>query len=96
MRTLLLSLFLSGVAAGALAQVRPNTQQMSCNQLQRLVASEGAAVIYSGPYTYDRFVRDSTFCPRPDRLEPAWIGATDTPQCFVGYRCVTRPIRLRD
>jgi hypothetical protein len=96
MGKLILSLVLIGVTTGALAQSRPNTERMSCGQAQGLVATQGAVVLYSGPYTYDRFVRDSTFCPRPDRTDPAWISTADTAQCFVGYRCVSRPLRMRD
>ena len=96
MGKLVLSLVLIGVAAEALAQSRPNTERMSCGQAQSLVATQGAVVLYSGPYTYDRYVRDSTFCPRPDRTDPAWISTADAAQCFVGYRCVSRPLRARD
>jgi hypothetical protein len=57
MGKLVLSLVLIGVAAEALAQSRPNTERMSCGQAQSLVATQGAVVLYSGPYTYDHFVR---------------------------------------
>ncbi len=92
---LLLSLVLLSTSAGALAQSRAYVQQMSCGQAQGLVASQGAVVLYSGPSAYDRFVTDSSFCVRPERTEPAWIGTADTPQCFVGYRCVDRQTRTR-
>ncbi len=96
MRRLVLSLVLAGMCSAAAAQPRANSHQMTCGQARGLVASQGAVVLYSGPFAYDRFVRDSTFCTRPDRTEPAWIATIDTPQCPVGYRCVARPIRLRD
>jgi hypothetical protein len=93
---LILSLVVISACTESLAQTRPNTARMSCAQAQGLVGAQGAVVLYSGPYTYDRFVRDSTFCPRPDRTEPAWISTADTAQCLVGYRCVWRPLRMRD
>ncbi|NIX76587.1 hypothetical protein [Microvirga terricola] len=82
-------------ATGAQAQ-RPLTTAMPCFQAQRIVASRGAAVLGTGPYTYDRFVRDLSFCQVNEYLQPAWVPARDTPQCFVGYRCKTGPRELFD
>ena len=96
MKLLPLLLSFLAFASEAIAQPRPDTLRMSCAQARGLVQSQGAVVLYSGPYAYDRFVRDSSFCFRPDRTEPAWIATLDVPQCPVGFRCVSRPIRLRD
>jgi hypothetical protein len=74
----------------ALAQPRPSTPAMSCQQAAGLVASRGAIVLGTGGYTYDRFVSDTRFCLRTETTEPVWVPARDTPQCFVGYRCVER------
>ncbi|HEX2137695.1 MAG TPA: hypothetical protein VHG30_17670 [Microvirga sp.] len=92
MRTLLLSLLVASAGSGALAQPRANTLQMSCGEVRALVASQGAAILYSGRFTYDRFVRDGSFCVRPERTEPAWLPTADVPQCPVGYRCVPRAL----
>jgi hypothetical protein len=96
MRLWPLLLALPAFVSGAMAQPRPDTLRMTCAQARGLVASQGAVVLYTGPYAYDRFVRESTFCFRPDRTEPAWIATLDSPQCPVGFRCVSRGIRLRD
>ena len=96
MRNLLLALVLVLPHGEALAQPRRYVTQIPCAQARALVDQSGAVVLYSGPYSYDRYVRDSSFCVRPDRTEPTWIPTADTPQCFVGYRCVQRPLRLRD
>jgi hypothetical protein len=96
MAKLLLALVLTLANAGAFAQARRYVSQIPCVQARGLVDQLGAVVLYSGPYSYDRYVRDSSFCTRPDRTEPTWIATADTPQCFVGYRCVQRPLRLRD
>jgi hypothetical protein len=93
---LLLVVALYGISSVSLAQWRPDTFQMSCAEARGLVAAHGAVVLYSGRYTYDRFVRDSSFCSRPDRADPAWVETRDVPQCSVGYRCVARPLRWRD
>jgi hypothetical protein len=88
MKTLVLSLaVVLAAATGAAAQPRPSSVAMSCQQAAGLVASQGAIVLGTGGYTYDRFVTDRRFCLRSETTEPAWVPARDTPQCFVGYRC---------
>jgi hypothetical protein len=96
MRSLPLVLTLVGLASAAVAQPRPDTLRLSCAQARAIVQSQGAVVLSTGPFAYERFVRDSSFCFRPDRTEPAWVATLDTPQCPVGFRCVSRPIQLRD
>ena len=88
MKTLLLTLAVALVATtAAVAQPRPSSVQMSCRQAAGLVASQGALVLGTGGFTYDRFVADRRFCLRTEVTEPAWVPAADTPQCLVGYRC---------
>ncbi|RUU06292.1 hypothetical protein EOD23_14270, partial [Mesorhizobium sp. USDA-HM6] len=43
--------------AGAAAGARPDTRAMSCAEAQALIQSRHAAVLTTGPNTYDRFVR---------------------------------------
>jgi hypothetical protein len=69
------------------AQQRPLTTVMPCRQAQQIVFNRGAAVLSTGTYTYDRFVRDRSFCEINEYLDPAWVPARDTPQCPIGYRC---------
>ena len=89
MKTVLLSLAIALAAAtSAVAQSRPSTVNMSCRQAAGLVASRGAIVLGTGGYTYDRFVRDRSFCQITEVTEPVWAPTGDTPQCLVGYRCV--------
>lgn len=80
--------------SGALAQPRPSTPDAPCLASQRLVATRGAVVLGTGPNTYDRFVRDRTFCLANEYTETAYAPAADTPQCFIGYRCVAGPREL--
>lgn len=77
----------AAITTSAAAQPRPSSVQMSCRQAAGLVASQGAIVLGTGGYTYDRFVADRRFCLRSEVTEPAWVPSADTPQCFVGYRC---------
>lgn len=81
------ALGLSLVATGALAQ-RPSTTAMTCGQAQGFVASRGAAVVGTGGQTYDRFVRDRSFCEVTEVTRAAFAPTRDRPACFIGYRCI--------
>ena len=74
----------------SLAQQRPSTIALACRTAAGLVAQQGAIVLGTGGFTYERFVRDVGFCQREETTEPAWAPAADTPQCLVGYRCKSR------
>ena len=71
----------------AIAQPRPSSVSMTCNQAAGLVRARGAVVLGTGGYTYDRFVSDHRFCLYFEVTEAAFVPTVDMPQCFVGYRC---------
>ena len=56
---------------------------MTCNQVRGIVASQGAFVLHTGPTTYDRFVRDTSFCLRPNVAQVTSIRTADAAQCPV-------------
>ena len=87
MKALVLMLALILTAGSADAQTRPSTVGRPCAASQRDVQANGAIVLGTGGFTYDRFVRDRGFCQFDEYADPAWVPARDTPQCFVGYRC---------
>ena len=87
MKRVVLVLALAHVASAASAQVGLTTQAMTCNQARSIVASQGAVVLRTSPTTYDRFVRDSSFCSWPERAETAFVQTADTAQCPVGGVC---------
>lgn len=78
---------LSLVATGAVAQ-RASTTAMTCGQAQGFVASRGATVVGTGGQTYDRFVRDRSFCQPTEAIRSAFAPTRDNPGCFIGYRCI--------
>ena len=82
-----IALVLSVLASGVQAQTRPQTPSMTCDQARGIVLSRGAAVLGTGGFTYDRFVRDRSFCEINETTEFAVVPTRDTPQCPVGYRC---------
>jgi hypothetical protein len=89
-RPLLILVLVLGATAAS-AQTRPSSVVRSCAASQQLVAARGAIVLGTGGYTYDRFVRDRTFCQFNQYTKPAFVPSLDTPQCLVGYRCVDGP-----
>jgi hypothetical protein len=80
----LLALLTSGEAW---SQTRPLTTTMACAQAARLVATQKATVLSTGPYIYDRYVSGGGSCSIGEFPDPAWVPAVDNPQCFIGYRC---------
>jgi hypothetical protein len=79
-----------GIGSGALAQSHPSTLQMTCYGARELVATEGAVVLNTSPTTYDRYVAAGNQCALGEVMEPVWVPTADTPQCPIGYRCVSR------
>ncbi|WP_246736101.1 hypothetical protein [Enterovirga aerilata] len=63
---------------------------MPCASVAALVEARGAAVLSTGPMSYERVVRDQSFCELETTTAPAYVPSADIRQCFAGYRC--RPI----
>ncbi|HEX2554535.1 MAG TPA: hypothetical protein VHL98_12605 [Microvirga sp.] len=87
MKRLALTLLLVQAATAATAQSGPSTQALTCAQARGIVAVQGAVVLHTGPTTYDRFVRDSSFCPHPLTAQTAFARTADAAQCPVGGVC---------
>jgi hypothetical protein len=92
MKRVLASLILASLSTGATAQSAATTLAMTCQQARQIVASQGAVVLRTGPTTYDRYVRDSSFCGRSLTADPAWVRSADTAQCPIGGIC--RPTEI--
>lgn len=84
-------LVLSAMVSSAQAQSRPSTVDMPCGASRQLVYARGAIVLGTGGMTYDRFVRDRTFCDLTEYAQAAYVPSLETPACFVGYRCKQGP-----
>jgi hypothetical protein len=75
------------------ALARPDTRKMTCEGAQQFIRQNGAVVMTTGQYTYDRIVSNQGYC---DSDEITWLKIAptkDNPKCRVGYYC--RP-RLND
>lgn len=81
------------VAGTAFAQARPSTPAMTCQATHGLVTANGAVVLGTGTYTYDRYVSHVGFCLHGQTTRPAWVPTADRPQCFVGYTCIENDFR---
>jgi hypothetical protein len=92
MKTMPLATAMALLAASALAQPRPQSVAMGCPQAAELVTARGAIVLGTGGFTYDRFVRDRSFCEITQTTEVAFVPTLDNPYCFVGYRCKERDV----
>jgi hypothetical protein len=75
------------VTAPAAAQTRPSTVTMTCQQAVGLVQARGALVLGTGGQTYDRFVRDRSFCEVTEIARRAFRPTRDNPACLIGYTC---------
>ena len=87
MLRLLVTFSAIALSTGVSSQTRPLTSSMACAQAAGHVASQGAIVLSTGPYTYDRYVSGPSFCTYGEFPDPAWVPTADNPQCFVGYQC---------
>jgi hypothetical protein len=86
---------LAGMFSVAVAQERPSTTGMSCSAAHSLVIQRGAIVLGTGGQTYDRIVRDRSFCFYGQNLRPVFAPTRDNPQCYVGDRCFDESRDLR-
>jgi hypothetical protein len=68
-RTIAVTIAATVLTTAAAAQNRPSTTAMTCHQAASLVYARGAIVLGTGGYTYDRFVRDRSFCQITERLK---------------------------
>jgi len=74
------------VAATSLANARPDTSTMGCQELRQLIQSRRAVVLTTGPNTYDRYVRQfGNECDWPEVPMSAYVQTRDG-HCPV-YRC---------
>ena len=62
MNPTLLAAAIPGMATGAHAQAGPTTVTLTFAQTRGTVTAQGAVVLRTGATTYDRYVRDSSFC----------------------------------
>jgi hypothetical protein len=74
------------LAATSLADARPDTRAMTCEQIHALIQSRYAVVFTTGKNTYDRYVRQfGNECDWPQVPMSAYVDTRDG-RCPL-YRC---------
>lgn len=74
-------------AVPALAQQRYPT----CAQAHATVQRKGAAVIWTAPHIYDRYVANASYCMPGEYASARPSSTRDNPDCFIGYVCRQGP-----
>ncbi len=92
MKPVIAFIIVSTFSTGATAQSGATTLDITCAQASGLVAAKGAVVLRTGPNTYDRYVRDASFCAVQELVRPDWVRTADTARCYVGGVCRMREI----
>jgi hypothetical protein len=87
MKTIVIASALAIVSTAALAQGRPSTTTMTCTAAHSLVVHQGAIVLGTGGQTYERIVRDTSFCQHGQKLRPYFAPTRDNGSCYVGDYC---------
>lgn len=83
--------FLSAaVSLPAMAQNRPDTRAMSCDEVRATIAARGAVVMTTGRHTFDRYVTDTRHCAPPEIALVTTVPTRDVAQCMV-YACRANP-----
>ncbi|KQP07444.1 hypothetical protein ASF28_15375 [Methylobacterium sp. Leaf99] len=63
------------------------TGRMTCADAMALVKRQGAILLDTGNQTFQRFVRDRSFCEITEIADLRFVPTRDNPECPIGYRC---------
>jgi hypothetical protein len=72
------------------ASARPDTRAMTCEAARAFIRSNGAVVMSTGQYTYDRIVAGYGWCGPGEETELKVVPTLDNPKCRIGYICRDR------
>ena len=70
---------------------RASSTRMSCGAATAYVQAQGAVVIGTGGESFERVVRDQSFCPKGMEPKPLFAPTTDNRACMIGYYCFDYP-----
>jgi hypothetical protein len=85
---------LSAATSAVAESARLRTESLGCAAVAGVVTTRGAAVLSTSATTYERFVRDRSFCLASQITVPEFVRSADNPQCLL-YRCSWRDRRFR-
>lgn len=75
---------------------RPDTRAMSCSQVQSLIKQNGAVVMSTGQYTFDRYVYTKNFCQHGEVARNQWVPTKDVKRCRVRVCIDPNILRFND
>jgi hypothetical protein len=84
------------LATLSVAEARQSTLNMSCAEATALVRSQGAVVLSTGEFTYERYVLDRRFCTYNETARASYAPTSDAAQCPLGNVCRLIIRRKRD
>ncbi|MBP1178677.1 hypothetical protein [Methylobacterium sp. PvR107] len=84
------ALALAVVTAGAAAQERVSTRNLSCTALKARVAHDQTVILARSETAYETVHRDSGACRQDETGVPAFEPSADMPNCLAGWRCTQR------
>lgn len=97
LRSLLAAILMSSIATAAAAASRFEVSKMTCEEVQAILAKEGAATLsypsggILGLSLYDRYVSDQSFCTNGSVAQSAGVPTADKKYCRV-RKCVVSDI----
>ncbi|MEO0327640.1 MAG: hypothetical protein AAF217_03485 [Pseudomonadota bacterium] len=77
-------------ALPAYSQARPDVRKMTCSQAQSLIKKQGAIVVTTGQYTYERVVSTRRFCQMTETTRQFFTETKNNQRCNIGRLCVER------
>ena len=83
------------LTAAPVQALRPDTRDMTCQAARALVRQQGALVITTGRFTFDRIVSGRGFCDHGEETVLKVAPTLDNERCRIGYTCrdrLTEPI----
>lgn len=90
LQVFLMSGVLLAVSAQESVEARTAIYTMSCAQAQSFIRQRGAAVVDTGPRTFERIVANRSYCDFDQRIRPFYNKTRDVPKCNVGFECFRR------
>lgn len=78
--------FFGALLLATAAQARPDSLSMTCAEFKDLVSENGAVVVGTGPYIYDRYVANRSYCAGHEVLKFATVKTSDSASCDT-YTC---------
>lgn len=88
-RTKIAATFATLIVSTSLASAggRPDTRSMTCAQAQSFVQQNGAVVMATGDYTFDRFVTTQAYCLLEETAKIIYAPTLDAAECPVAFYC---------